>query len=270
MFPKVRDYQEVHGALRELDRRLFEVKSAGVQKTDAGAYALFAVTIPARKRPSLGPIYLSGGIHGDEPAGVWAALEFFQRFPDLPAVYQRFNYMVLPCINPYGFEHNSRQNHDRVDLNRQFRNPDPPEEVLFVQSAVGGTKYRIAMEFHEDIDTPAFYLYELVQSEEPSWGRKIIDRIRLQTEVNDQEQIEGMPADHGLIARENAGRVITEVMAERADWPQAFFHFANGTGHCYTTETPVHLAPPQRTAIHLAALDAAIDCLWEQLNRPKP
>jgi hypothetical protein len=270
MFPKVRDYQDVHGALRELDRRLFEVTAAGLQKTNPTAYPVFVVSIAARKRPSLGPIYLSGGIHGDEPAGVWAALEFFQRFPDLPPYYHRFNYTVLPCINPYGFEHNTRANHDAIDLNRQFRNADPPEEVRIVKNAAGNTKYRIAMEFHEDIDTPAFYLYELAQPGEPPWGRKIVDRIRLQTEVNDQEVIEGMPADHGLIARESAGRLTEDVMTERPDWPQAFFHYSNGSRHCYTTETPVHLAPPQRAAIHLTALDAAVDCLWEQLNPPKP
>jgi len=53
------------------------------------------------------------------------------------------------------------------------------------------------------------------------------------------------------------------MLERRPDWPQAFYHYANGSGRCYTTETPVHLNPEERAEIHLTALDSALQKLWE-------
>jgi hypothetical protein len=53
-------------------------------------------------------IYISAGIHGDEPAGPLAVLRLFQdnKWP------AHLNLWLIPCLNPLGFVHNRRGNRD--------------------------------------------------------------------------------------------------------------------------------------------------------------
>ena len=83
------------------------------------------------------PIYISTGIHGDEPAGPLAALKLFQenRWPENAEIF------LLPCLNPVGFTLNRRENADGVDLNRDYRNPKAAETRAHV--ALAGTAAEI-------------------------------------------------------------------------------------------------------------------------------
>src|SRR6266487_294300 len=51
-------------------------------------------------------IYISTGIHGDEPAGPLAVLRLFQQkhWPD------KISLWLIPCLNPAGSLRNSREN----------------------------------------------------------------------------------------------------------------------------------------------------------------
>jgi predicted deacylase len=62
-------------------------------------------------------IYLSTGIHGDEPAGPLAALRLLQE-NQWPANAELW---FCPCLNPMGFVLNRRENDRGIDLNRQYR-----------------------------------------------------------------------------------------------------------------------------------------------------
>src|SRR6266496_610682 len=59
-------------------------------------------------------LYLSTGIHGDEPAGPLAALRLL-RENQWPAKVDLF---LCPCLNPTGFARNRRGNEKDIDLNR--------------------------------------------------------------------------------------------------------------------------------------------------------
>ncbi|MBI3610130.1 MAG: M14 family metallocarboxypeptidase [Nitrospirae bacterium] len=263
---KVRDYQDVIEAIEKAER---DIPSLRVIRTDrvktaGGPYPFYhlSITSPEAGNPERRTVFLGGGIHGDEPGGVWAVMEFLRRYPMQPDRYRRFEFTLLPCMNPFGYEHNTRANAAGIDLNRQFRNTAPPIEVQRVKKAVGGRPFFLTMEFHEDVDTPGFYLYELTQKGEPSWGREMIARIGARYPVNRNQEIEGLPAEEGLIHRQPGHIDLRKIMEQRADWPQAFYHYANGSRHCFTTETPIHLTRDERAEIHLTALDVALEKLW--------
>lgn len=264
---KVRDYREVIQAVDRARREIPRLRATelGAVQTEKAQYPFYHLSLRGTKtgNPNPRPVYIGGGIHGDEPGGVWAVLEFLKRYPSLPELYQRFEFTILPCTNPFGFEHNTRENASGIDLNRQFKNPSPPPEVGYVKHAVGDRPFLVAMEFHEDVDTEGFYLYELTQDGDPSWGREIIDRVGAKYPINRNDEIEGLPAGGGLIHRENSDDMFRTLLSERPDWPQAFYHFANGSRRCYTTETPVHLTREDRAEIHLTVLDEALRRLWE-------
>jgi hypothetical protein len=73
------------------------------------------------------PILLIGGVHGDEPEGVWlaeAALEWLKS-DSVVELSQRKNLKVLPwivitCLNPDGLQQATRVNGNGVDLNRNY------------------------------------------------------------------------------------------------------------------------------------------------------
>jgi murein peptide amidase A len=264
-------YREIIHELLELERdNPFAVTEIGVVVAGITHYPIYKIEIKSNpdKNADLLPVFISAGIHGDEPAGVWAALEFLKRYPALPAFYRNIQFTILPCMNPYGYEHKKRVNAQGLDLNRQFRTGHPPAEVRFVKEVVGGWAYALAMEFHEDVDSPGFYLYELTQGGEPSWGREIIELVAQKFPINLNREIEGTSAEAGLILRQDGNTPFYRMIKSRTDWPQAFYHYTNGTPHCFTTETPVFLNREERTEIHLMALDVAVKNLWEQQKRP--
>ncbi len=66
-------------------------------------------------------IALIAGVHGDEPEGVYVLENWLKwlkcNAPTLPL-------LVFPCINPDGIKNNTRQNSNKVDLNRNLPTED--------------------------------------------------------------------------------------------------------------------------------------------------
>ena len=80
-----------------------------------GGIPLLALT---RRVPGPAPrIYLSAGIHGDEPAPPLAVLEMLEAGAFDPEV----DWFVCPFLNPGGMALGTRENPGGIDLNRDYR-----------------------------------------------------------------------------------------------------------------------------------------------------
>jgi len=101
-------------------------------------------------------IYVSTGIHGDEPAGPLAALKLLQE-NNWPPEAEIF---FLPCLNPIGFTLNSRGNSSGIDLNRDYRNPQAAETRAHIAWLERQPKFDLYLCLHEDWESHGFYLYE--------------------------------------------------------------------------------------------------------------
>jgi murein peptide amidase A len=229
--------------------RLGEIHSG---PNDYPVYSLRIASQGRRKR-SKRRVCLSAGIHGDEPAGVEALLTFIES----PLLYKDFlraiDFTVFPCINPYGYEHQTRTNGQRFDLNRKFDRKRPPKEVSLIRGILERQKFDLSIEFHEDVDTEGFYLYEL-KKKQPYFGEAIIRNVAGRCRINHNHEIEGLPSSGGII-RPPIERILA---FRKKDWPQAVYLFKNGTLHCITFETPITLPLKERASIHLIALDTAL------------
>ena len=78
----------------------------------------------------------------------------------------RFQFDVLPCLNPFGFLRNFRnyrENVDGIDINRTFDDLSTVEAKI-VRSFLVGRQYDLFVEFHEDWAYDGFYLFELSQN----------------------------------------------------------------------------------------------------------
>lgn len=69
------------------------------------------------------PILIVGGVHGDEPEGVWLCLKLLEHIRSV-SLTSHTDWLLIPCLNPDGHAKNQRTNGNGVDLNRNFPSPD--------------------------------------------------------------------------------------------------------------------------------------------------
>jgi hypothetical protein len=194
---------------------------------------------------------ISGGIHGNEPAGVETICAFLEN-----RLYANFlkdwEFTLLPCINPSGFEAGTRNNQDDIDLNRKFREDQVPREVAFVKHVLD-QPYDLDLELHEDVDSLGYYLYQKDQTADlSSLGRAILDRVESIHPLNLAEEIEEVPADRGLLSR------LSEP-DEMEWWPMALYAYTRGCRHVFTLETSPALLMNVRIKAHLLAIQTALE-----------
>lgn len=203
--------------------------------------------IQGRKR-----VLLSAGIHGDEPAGVFATLHLLEQSLLNPYL-DDWEIVILPCLNPDGFEQNKRNNAEDIDLNRQFKSLAPPQEVKLAQS-VFDIPFDLTLELHEDIDSPGYYLYQktITASNNHQLGNRMLQKIAPFMPVNQQTEIDGMPATNGVIDR-------LKDPVDMDFWPMALFSFHKGTSCCFTLETGSKFPMEDRIAGHCRAVLTALD-----------
>jgi len=112
-------------------------------------------------------VMIMAGVHGDETGGVDVVRALLDRLFQLPAgSFDGQRIVVIPCANPDGYAANTRQNANRIDLNRNF--PDKTfgtgkkskkfnggkvaasePETRAIMSVVAGYRPRVIISLHE-------------------------------------------------------------------------------------------------------------------------
>lgn len=258
---KILSYSEMVERMLRLVREAKGVEAhlLGTVRANPERYPFWMLSTP--DGPGKKRVCLSGGIHGDEPAGVESILAAIEMIRNKPDLLDRFHFTLFPCINPFGYEHHTRENRSRIDLNRQYARKRPPAEVRLLRKVVDGKSFDLDIEFHEDIDTPGFYMYEVFRDPRRAVGRKVIQRVARKYPINLQTEIEGAPADGGLISPDVSSGFFKRRFARKRQWPQALYFYMNGTSQVITSETPVHLEMQERVEIHLIVLKTALERL---------
>jgi predicted deacylase len=192
-------------------------------------------------------IYLSTGIHGDEPAGPLAALRLFHenRWPE------NADLRFCPCLNPMGFVLNRRENDKGIDLNRQYRHLEAAETRAHIAWLERQPQFDLCLCLHEDWESRGFYVYELNPENRPSLAETMIGRIAEVCPIDPSEIIEDRPARGGII-RPNLDP------ATRPQWAEAFFLIVNKTRLSYTLEAPSDLPLTIRVNALVAGVNAAL------------
>lgn len=241
----VRDYREVIDRLQMLPRRAWHVEEAG----RVWGYPFFRVR--RITNPTVPTVFLSAGIHGEEPGSVEGALRWLESGAALQV---HANWFVLPCINPYGWERNQRHNAQRRDVNRQFRDVTDCPEATLVKKLVRGQRFHFMLDLHEDIDATGYYLYELHNGSRVV-GEQVLAKVSAVLPVNRNRVIDGRRATGlGLIRADGS----PARFKRRRRWPMAYHMFLNCTSHVLGSETPVRFPLDIRARAHLAAIQTAV------------
>jgi predicted deacylase len=192
-------------------------------------------------------IYISTGIHGDEPAGPLAALKLIRenRWPESAEVF------LLPCLNPAGFTLNRRENADGIDLNRDYRNPKSAEVRAHIAWLERQPKFDLYLCLHEDWESHGFYLYEQNPDSKPSPAEKMIKAVQKICPIELSETIEGRAAKGGIVRP-------AILPHERPDWPEAFYLIARKSRQGYTLEAPSDFPLQTRVDALVTGVNAAL------------
>ena len=193
-------------------------------------------------------IYISAGIHGDEPAGPLAALRLIQknRWPENVELW------LLPCLNPDGFMLNTRGNANGIDLNRDYRHLETHEITAHVRWLERQPNFDLTLCLHEDWESHGFYLYELNPDNHAPLAEKMVAAVARVCPIDLSPVIEGREATGGVI-RPNLDPAV------RVQWPEAFWLIQNKTRRSCTLEAPSDFPLATRVNALVAGVNAALD-----------
>lgn len=213
----------------------------------AGDFDLLALHREARNPAAPRRIYISAGIHGDEPASPMAALKLLQenRWPDSAEVW------LCPCLNPVGITLNTRENGKGIDLNRGYLNPVAEEITAHIAWLERQPLFDLTIMLHEDWESNGFYLYEQNPDARPSYAEKIIEAVEKVCPIDRSEMIEGRPAKDGILRPNLDPR-------SRPDWPEAFYLITHKTRQSYTVEAPSDFPMEARVNALVAAVNTCL------------
>jgi hypothetical protein len=246
-----RDLERAWKALRVThDLRVREVACVGAPRT------LLCVEVGDHMLPA---IALAAGIHGDEPAGPWALLDFVAAGRLDP----RYAYRIWPCTNPTGFEAGTRESGDGVDLNRTFGRGGGSPEAKAILTANRDHGFALSVDLHEDYDADGFYCYEYGGGELGRAAVAAIDAAGLPVDpLVDTFDLAG-PLDESTCLRER-GRIAADQAVEAkivGAYSYTMLLARRAARHALTFETPSRLEWAIRLEMHGLALRAAIDAL---------
>ena len=197
--------------------------------------------------PTSTRVYISTGIHGDEPAGPLAALRLIQenRWPEPVEI------VFCPCLNPGGFAANTRTNGQGIDLNRDYLHFQSAEIRAHCAWLERLPRFELALCLHEDWESHGFYVYELNPDAKPSLAEAIVAGVEKVCPIDFSEVIEGRAAAGGII------RPNLDPQA-RPQWPEAFWLISHKTRLSYTLEAPSDFPLGTRVDALVAGVNAAL------------
>ena len=236
----MRDYTKVTERLKNLD---IPIEQLGTIHT----YPIYQIHLTSSAETPK-HVLITGGMHGDEPAGVEAVLQFLER--DNTDLLNKFSFLIIPCINPYGYVHNTRETLDGIDINRAFETENVAE-VTIVKEALGQTQFSLAIDFHEDYDATGFYLYE-GKRDEKYIGHKLAVTAKTIGSIDPDD-----PGEDAPDLAEGVYKVATSWGTQGLTPYLLHFH----SEHVIISETPTVWQLEKRVALHLTILDTALNTI---------
>ena len=197
-------------------------------------------------------VYLSAGIHGDEPAGPLAARQLLQE----NTWANDLDLWLCPCLNPAGFLLNRRENPEGRDLNREYLEPTALETRAHIAWLERQPRFELCLCLHEDWESHGFYIYELNPDNRPSLAEPIVRRVAEVCPIDLSESIEGRAAHGGIIRPSLDPR-------SRPQWPESFFLLTRKTRLSYTLEAPSDFPLAVRVSALVTAVHAGLE-IWQK------
>jgi protein MpaA len=102
-------------------------------------------------------IAIIAGIHGDEPAGVEAVIDFLQALEANPFLFRAYRIHIYPLCNPTGYEDGTRHARNGKDLNREFWRGSLEPEVAILERELLRNQFHGILSLHSDDTSDGLY-----------------------------------------------------------------------------------------------------------------
>ncbi len=198
-------------------------------------------------QPDPRTIYISAGIHGDEPAGPAGLIRWAEKSP---ARLRADPFLLFPCLNPWGLLNNSRGDAQGCDLNRTFANKRPPTPVRELLRLIDRDRFALSLTLHEDYDATGFYVYEVMRRA-PFWGEQLLEVARPLIAIDARASIDRRRARAGLVRRQFKPQRFPAM-------PESILLHRRHSYRTFTTETPSEFALEERVAAHVAVIEKCV------------
>jgi len=102
---------------------------------------------------------LFAGVHGDEPAGSVALVQFLEALAADPVRATGYELWAYPWVNPTGLEDGTRENRAGKDLNREFWRDSPQPEIRALEAELETRRFQGLITLHDDDTCEGHYGY---------------------------------------------------------------------------------------------------------------
>lgn len=150
-------------------------------------------------------IGIFAGIHGDEPEGVRAVVQFLQNINAKPELTEGYRLFVYPVCNPTGFENGTRHSYSGRDLNREFWRNSTEPEVRLLESELASHVFHGIISLHTDDTSHGFYGFVNGATLTEHLIKPALRAVEQFIPRNASAVIDGFPAHNGIIGRGYAG-----------------------------------------------------------------
>ncbi len=194
-------------------------------------------------------VFVSAGIHGDEPAGALAAAHFLSaaRLPE------GFDWIIAPILNPSGLRRGTRENADGIDLNRDFlrrRSAETAALVNWWERQPRGCDLHLSL--HEDWETSGFYFYAINSGPLPCFSTPLQQSLEQVLPLQETGPVDG----HALL---KPGLIAHACEADEPEgWPEAIWLGKRYPVLSYTFEAPSAMPLAERVNGLDIALQTAV------------
>lgn len=203
-------------------------------------------------------VYLSAGMHGDEPAGPLAVKFLLEK-----GLSMQCRWVICPVLNPTGLAACTRDNADGYDMNRDYLRRITVEVRAHAEWWEKRQAPDLFMSLHEDWEAEGFYFYEINLGEDcPERARGLLAAVAAHLPIEAHDLVD----DHEV--REK-GWIYHEAKADFPHaWPEAIFMADRGCPLSFTFETPSCAASlGDRVAALAAAVEASLSLTHIVIDR---
>jgi murein peptide amidase A len=144
-------------------------------------------------------IGIFAGIHGDEPAGSYAAVSLLQLLERNPEIATGYWLYVYPVCNPTGFEQQTRCSARGFDLNREFWNNSDEPEVRCLETELWTHAFDGIISLHSDDTSTGMYGFVRGATLSSHLLEPALKAAEQVLPRNRDKLIDGFPASNGLI-----------------------------------------------------------------------
>lgn len=191
-------------------------------------------------------IGIFAGIHGDEPAGTLAAVEFLRLLSAQPALAQNYRLHAYPACNPTGLEDGTRGARGGPDLNRCFWKDSPLPEVRLIERELREQHFQGLIQLHSDDTSDGLYGFVRGHTLSEHLLKPALEAAGTLLPRNVNAQIDGFAAQDGIIYDVYEG-----ILASPAELDPAPFEII--------LETPHHAPMDKQVEALVVAMRTVLD-----------